>query len=645
MTDQYALTAPPPLAPIKHVVISERNIELERRTKRARRLKRNQVAELKNKLATLQKETVNKDREQLEQLYAQAQQLDQELLPDMVEALAFERSVLLEAGGDHSEAVAMLDTQLDDLRQQLALVENLPSIEAGLEQFQHINTIKQQLHDHQLAVRRDQAERKLRLEMSQEMDIYRQIIIDRWTALGYCHRYQKGKTTRVDKVKISEAFIMPDSIYFKIDVSRKTFFGGFKTMLPLSVRVADHLLSESTLRELTIACQRQVTGIITQHNGSWAVVHRLETIDGLMNYLAYKSIMDYYPAGDQTLVPIPIGVGTSRNMQWITLAEFPHGLIAGYTNSGKSNIANVIICTIIEKQSPRDVRLMLIDLKGGLEFNFYDGLPHLHGGIVDNIEAVREGLADVEALMHQRFEQFKGVSKNYVGYRLKRPNDYMPRLIIFFDEVASIMDHGETTKAILASMREISRLGRAVGIHLWLATQRPDSKAVEGAIKVNLAVRVSGRMPTTADSLTILGTSEAAKLAAVPGRMVLQLGPDPIPVQTPHIDEADIVRAIETAMSYPIPPALEIPEQERVIHQQWTPERVIELSLTHLGGNISSDAVWKAAKEDISQRQARELVEKVWALAAADDGVEFNGIRYELKRLRGQQKRLVPVTS
>ncbi|MBE0688988.1 MAG: hypothetical protein IH587_02555 [Anaerolineae bacterium] len=103
------------------------------------------------------------------------------------------------------------------------------------------------------------------------------------------------------------------------------------------------------------------------------------------------------------------------------------------------------------------------------------------------------------------------------------------------------------------------------------------------------------------------------------------------------------MQAINVAMTYPAPPVLEIPEMELVVHQQWTPERIVELSLTHLEGNIAADAVWKAAKDEMSQRQARELCERVWRLA--DDGIEHDGTLYTVKRGKGHQKRLVPLNS
>jgi hypothetical protein len=214
----------------------------------------------------------------------------------------------------------------------------------------------------------------------------------------------------------------------------------------------------------------------------------------------------------------------------------------------------------------------------------------------------------------------------------------MPRVIIVFDEVASIMDHGDLTKQILASLRELTRMGRAVGIHVFLCTQRPDVKAIEGSIKVNLAVRMSGRMPSSSDSVTILGNKLAANLAAVPGRMVFQLGPDPQQVQTPFISEENMTKALKIALAMDAPPALDVPDSavRRHVHQQWTVERVIELSIMHLGGNITWKAIYEAA-DDLSQGQARRLVEQIWSM----DQIEFDGKTYTIQRGKGHIKRLV----
>src|SRR5690606_5321274 len=140
------------------------------------------------------------------------------------------------------------------------------------------------------------------------------------------------------------------------------------------------------------------------------------------------------------------------------------------------------------------------------------------------------------------------------------------------------------------------------------------------------------------DSVTILGNSMAKELAAVPGRMALQIGPDPTPVQTPHITEQNIRDALAIAKQMAAPPPLDIAPGTRIVHQEWTVERVIELSLKHLGGNISHIAVWNAA-DDLSKGAAQKLVEKIWAM----DVIEYEGRKYQVKRGEAKRKTLVPI--
>lgn len=625
--------APAPLAPLTHIVISPANIAAEARQQRAIRLGFFQRRRMKKEIHQLKKELALAGHEELQQrradLWAQLQRL-QETFITLRERL--------EAAPDDPELkqqLAIIQRESRPLMKQwMTLTEEFKPLKLTIIRVQQLQTA---LEDHALAVARQRAETKLMKGMIREARIYETIIIDRWTRLGYAHRYNDGKKFKTDKVRFAQVGITLDAIYFKIDTSYKTAFQNFKTNIPDYVKVGAQLLSDETLRELKIACQRQVSGV-DNANGAWVIVHRLESVDGLMNEVSFTNVMERYPQKYHHRMPICVGVGVNRQVQWVALSEFPHWLIGGYTNSGKSNMVNVGISTLITRQTPHELRLVLIDLKGGLEFNFYDGIPHLHRGVVDSIEGVADALAELEAVMEWRFKKFKGIAKRLEDYHVKRPKDYIPRILCVFDEVASIMDHGDLTKRILASLRTLTRMGRAVGIHIWLCTQRPDVKAIEGSIKANLAVRISGRMSSTADSMTILGNSMAKDLAAMPGRMVLQLGPDPIPIQTPKIDPEDIEEALRIANTYAAPPLLEVPDGYKVIHQEWTVEKVIELSIKHLGGNITAQKVWQNAQSDLSQAQARKLVEKVWA----SDCVEFEGKQYTVK-LVGNSRRLVEI--
>lgn len=627
--------APAPLAPLEHVIISPANVEAEKREYDAVTLTREEMkaarAEIKELRAFLRAERFQDVRNQRAKIKADIERLHERYL-DLKEAL--------EAAPDDESLQEQLNALWDELTPVRAewnevntrYQELLPYAQRG-------KMLVRKVQDHDISIERDRTAGKLRAALLKEARIYERLIIDKWTRLGFCHRYYHKGEERVDRVQFDRVVSTMDAHFLKIDAAFQTAFKNWRTNIPDGVKVAEQLLNPSTLDELSITCQRQVTAVHGPR-GAWVIVNRLSSSNGLMNYVNFDSVMDKYPARFNDRMPICVGVGINRAVQWLNLAEFPHWLIGGYTSSGKSNMVNVGICTLISRQSPTDLRLILIDLKGGLEFSFYEGIPHLHGEIVDHISKVADTLAQLEAMMEARFARFKSARVKVIDdFRAKRPGEYMPRVLCVFDEVASIIDHGETTKRIAASLRQLAAKGRAVGIHIWLCTQRPDVKIIEGAIKANLAVRISGRMTTSADSVTILGTSAAKELAAIPGRMVMQTGPTPVPVQTPHITEANIHKALSIARARAVPPPLDIPADTVVVHQEWTPERVIELSLKHLGGNITWKAVYQAA-DDLSQSQARELVERVWSMKE----IEFEGRMYRVQKNRSNTRSLVEIT-
>jgi hypothetical protein len=623
---------PPPLSPFVDVVISPENIAAEQRLKKASRLPLDKRLAFSRELTRLQKQLSQVD---YDELAARTRELRVELqmLQQMFEVIQDEIS--------HNPAPDT-DERYEELCQSLIEKQGLyrglqqairPHREAGKRR----DFLANALEDHRAVVRREDTEKTLNEMMIKESQIYERLIIDKWTRLGFCYKYKVGGKDYVERVKFSRVSITLDAIYYQIDASYQTLFKNWRTNVPDGVYIVRDLLNDETLTELTITCQRQVTGTYS-HHGAWVIVHRLESSDGLMNYVAFPDVMQRYPYQHHDRMPLCVGVAAQREVQWVNLSEFPHWLVGGFTNSGKSNFVNSALCTLISQQTPEDLRLVLIDLKGGLEFDFYSGIPHLHGQIVDTVPKVADSLAELEGLMHARFRKFRGLAKRLEEYRIRRPSDKMPRVLVVFDEVASIMDHGEVTRRIMSSLRELTRMGRAVGIHIMLCTQRPDVKAIDGNVKTNLAVRISGRMTTSADSVTILGNSMARDLAAIAGRMVMQIGPDPMPVQTPHILQEDVERALARALDYPTPPPLDIPESAVVVYDEWTVERVVALSVDHLGGNITAKAIYEAA-DDLSKGQARKLVEQIWNMRE----VSHNGTLYRVQQGARRSRSLVAV--
>lgn len=629
MSELIDARLPPPLAPLEHIVISPENLALEARLERVEPLSKteyNRMLKQADKLRDQLYEFNYKGllEEKAELLSAQA------ILQEYVDKL----NIVLEREPEdqhwleqYNEAMEVLSPINDKLK----LIRKLYYSELA------VYLIEQRLADEPLVRQRHQEDERDQKGMHEESRIYEQIIVDRWTRLGFKHEYTQGDRKRVDRVKFESVDYSKDAIYYKIAGGFKTFFGGWKTMIPDGVRVGD-LIDEKTLFELSHACQRQVTA---EHNvnGAWIVVHRLDTIDGLMSYVKYEAVMSRYPKKSHWEMPICIGVGLYRNIWWVSLTEYPHWLVAGYTKAGKSNLINVGICTLISQQTPEDLRVILVDLKGGLEFSFYEGIPHLHGKIIDSVEGAAEALVNLEGIMVERFEQLREAKvKKIEEYHIKYGPNSMPRILFVFDEVASIGNQGDLTRRIVASLEALVQKGRATGIHLWFCTQRPEVKVIPGSIKANIGLRISGRMPDIASSQTVLGTSDAKNLAPIQGRMALLVGSDVVQIQTPHITNEDIYEAIEKAKTYPSPKPLPTPDVQ-VIDRNWTPEKIVELSIKHLQGNIGWKPVHEAIKEDVTLKQARELVEAVWAMKE----IVYNEQQYKVVNGKGRIKRLKPV--
>jgi S-DNA-T family DNA segregation ATPase FtsK/SpoIIIE len=194
------------------------------------------------------------------------------------------------------------------------------------------------------------------------------------------------------------------------------------------------------------------------------------------------------------------------------LSRMPHLLIAGATGSGKSVCVNAIICSLLMRASPSEVKLILIDPKR-VEMAQYKGIPHLLTEvIVDNDKSVN-ALKWTVGTMESRYHEFaqRGV-RNIAGYNeaLKPGEPWMPYIVIVIDELADLMM--VSAYEVEATITRIAQLARATGIHLVVATQRPSVQVITGLIKANIPSRIAFAMTSGVDSRTILDTVGAEDL-------------------------------------------------------------------------------------------------------------------------------------
>ena len=208
-------------------------------------------------------------------------------------------------------------------------------------------------------------------------------------------------------------------------------------------------------------------------------------------------------------LPVALGKGSGGETVVTDLAKMPHLLIAGATGSGKSACLNAVISCLIMERTPAEMRLLLIDPKR-VELTPYNGIPHLLTPVVvetDQVVALLKGLIREMMARYRRMEEV-GV-RNIETYNRKRP-DKMPLLVVAVDELADLMMSASFD--VEQSLCRLAQLGRATGIHLIVATQRPSVDVVTGLIKANFPSRISFGVTSQVDSRTILDSPGAEKL-------------------------------------------------------------------------------------------------------------------------------------
>ncbi|MFZ5879412.1 MAG: DNA translocase FtsK [Chloroflexota bacterium] len=195
------------------------------------------------------------------------------------------------------------------------------------------------------------------------------------------------------------------------------------------------------------------------------------------------------------------------------LENMPHLLIAGTTGSGKSVCVNAIITCFLLNNTPDDLRLVLVDPKR-VELTGYNGIPHLLGPVVVEMDRVIGALQWMTREMDKRYHEFaKAGARNIADYnaRMKLQNaKKLPNLVIIIDELADLMmiAPDETEKTIT----RLAQLARATGIHMILATQRPSVDVVTGLIKANFPARIAFAVASNTDSRVILDQPGAERL-------------------------------------------------------------------------------------------------------------------------------------
>lgn len=247
---------------------------------------------------------------------------------------------------------------------------------------------------------------------------------------------------------------------------------------------------------------------------------------------------------EKSRLAVGLGLGVSGSPAIVDIKKMPHALIAGSTGSGKSVCINTIICTLLYRNSPSELRFIMVDPKR-VELTGYNGIPHLLTPVITETERVVAALQWATKEMDKRYKMFAEVgARNIEEYNELSGFTAMHYIVIVIDELADIMLFAPSKVEDLIT--RLAQMSRAVGIHLILATQRPSVNVITGLIKANIPTRIAFNVTSMIDSRVIIDSPGAEKLL---GRGdMLYVPPDrPLPtrIQGTYLSNTEIKALID----------------------------------------------------------------------------------------------------
>jgi S-DNA-T family DNA segregation ATPase FtsK/SpoIIIE len=267
--------------------------------------------------------------------------------------------------------------------------------------------------------------------------------------------------------------------------------------------------------------------------------------------------------GSKSKLTICLGKDIVGHPVAATLDKMPHLLIAGATGAGKSVALNTMICSLLYKASPSDVKLIMVDPKR-IELSAYDGIPHLIAPVVKDAKKATNALFWAVREMEHRYEllsekkarnigQYNQKILKELGKEKKPPKEEpdaeappgpLPYIVIIIDELADLMM--VASRDVEVALTRLAQMARAAGIHLILATQRPSVDVLTGIIKANFPTRLTFQVSSKTDSRTIIDTNGAENLLGMGDMLFLPPGTGRLQrIHGAYISESELTRIIE----------------------------------------------------------------------------------------------------
>ena len=312
---------------------------------------------------------------------------------------------------------------------------------------------------------------------------------------------------------------------------------------------------------------------------------------------------------------LPMGV-TKRGPLWLPLPDLLHVLVGGSTNQGKTNLLHSFIIGLLMAHTPEEISLYLVDTKE-VEFARYLGLPWVRDVALDFPDA--EGLLQAVIAEVERRQALFGQAGGaryfnaYQSWARRSGRDTLPRILVVVDEIADMVLSGGGM--VRDSLARLASKGRAFGVHLVLATQRPDREVVRGLTKVNLPTRIAFRVPAHTDSQLIIQRSGAERLPAVPGRYILVHGARSAVVQAFYVPDSLFARLQERAVGFGYDPQAVVRQRVRAADGGEAPlsrtERMLAVcARDELEGAFRINALYERFRGQVSKNAIAETARR-----------------------------------
>jgi len=391
--------------------------------------------------------------------------------------------------------------------------------------------------------------KELHATLTEEARTVERLMVQTLTRLGLFYVYKRSErgfmTPKKKEIRFNHISLEKDAIHLRVDTRPR--------YLPPDVNLM-YLADEATIFNLAMSLGKEVEARYSDEFGFWYIVSRSSGVRGIPNHVMLSEMLKGFPASADGLA-LPLGMAINGKPIYRSLTTMYSLLVGGTIGAGKSNILNVFICALIRRNTAERLWLSLVDLKGGLEFAAYEGIPHLKTdrdvtktGIIEHREDVPYLFDWIIDEGERRMKRVKKAGVSDIGrYNHLNRKKPMPRWVLIIDEYADTRMSGDKAE-IEKKLTNIAQRFRAVGIHVIACTQYPSAKVISQDIKIAMPAQLAFNCANTYGSQAIIGDGRAKGLQPV-GRFIFNWQEGGIPIQAPYITSQFVKETVKGAIA------------------------------------------------------------------------------------------------